>query len=149
MRLLVDVIRPDVGNHLESRYSVKLRNVVLSCALVFSATACGGSSDDDFMEKSIGMMEGLAKAVESADGDCGKMATNVEAFVNKNEGTMKEMKAQAEEIKKDKSRAEKMAKSAAKYADRMQKAMPAMMGMMKCSDDPKMKAMEGKLKAFM
>ena len=76
---------------------MKLQKVMLSCALVFSAAACGGS-DEDFMEKSVVMMEGLAKAVESAGGDCGKMATNVEGFVTKNEGLMKELKAKGEEL---------------------------------------------------
>lgn len=148
MRLPVPGLRLYVGNPRKAGIPVKLRNVMLSCALMFSATACGGS-DDEFLEKSVVMMEGLAKAVESSGDDCTKMASNVEAYVNKNEGLIKELKAKGEEIKKDKSKAEKMAKSAEKYKDRMQKAMPAMMGMMKCADDPKMKAMEDKLRGLM
>lgn len=128
---------------------MKVRNLLISCALVFSATACGGGSDDAFMEKSLGMMEGLAKAIESSGDDCGKMATSVGDFVKKNEGAMKELKAKADEMKKDKAAAEKMAKAAEKYKDRMAKVMPAMMGMMKCADDPKMKEIEAKLKDFM
>lgn len=127
---------------------MKLRTIVLSCVFALSTTACG-SSDEDFMEKSVVMMEGLAKSIESAGGDCGKMATNVEAFVSKNEGTMKDIKAKAEELKKDKAKAEKLTKSAEKYKDRMGKAMPAVMGMLKCADDPKVKAMEEKLKGLM
>ena len=127
---------------------MKLRNLILSAAFVLSTTACG-SSDEDFMEKSVVMMEGLAKSIESAGGDCGKMATSVEAFVTKNEGSMKEIKAKAEELKKDKAKAEKLMKSAEKYKDRMAKAMPAVMGMLKCADDPRMKAIEDKLKGLM
>ena len=36
-----------------------------------------------------------------------------------------------------------------KYGDRMQKVMPKMMGMMKCADDPKFKAINDKLKGMM
>jgi hypothetical protein len=122
-----------------------IRNLLFSCALVFSATACGGSSDDAFFEKAIGMMEGMAKAVESAGDDCGKMATALGDFVKKNEGTLKDLKSQAEALKKDKSKAEAMAKKAEKYKDRMMKVMPVMMSMSKCSDDPKMKELEDKL----
>ncbi|MDX2087015.1 MAG: hypothetical protein SFX73_04150 [Kofleriaceae bacterium] len=126
-----------------------IRNLLFSCALVFSATACGGGSDDAFMEKSVVMMEGLAKAIGDAGEDCGKMATNVGDFVKKNEGAMKEIKAKGEAMKNDKAAAEKMAKAAEKYKDRLEKAMPAMMGMMKCADDPKMKELQDKLKDFM
>jgi len=126
---------------------VKLRNVVLSCALVFSAAACGG--DDDFMEDTVALTEGLAKAVESAGDDCGKMASNVEAFVSKNEGKMKALKAKAEELKKDKEAAAKMRKSAEKYKARMEKATPALMGMIKCAEDPKMKELQEKFRGLM
>lgn len=126
-----------------------IRNLLFSCALVFSATACGGGSDEAFMEKSVVMMEGLAKAIGDAGEDCGKMATNVGDFIKKNEGAMKEIKAKAESMKNDKAAAEKMAKAAEKYSARLEKAMPAMMGMMKCADDPKMKELQDKLKDFM
>ncbi|HVK89611.1 MAG TPA: hypothetical protein VM513_36060 [Kofleriaceae bacterium] len=122
-----------------------IRNLLFSCALVFSATACGGGSDEAFFEKTVGLMEGLAKAVESAGDDCGKMATAVGDFVKKNEGTMKELKAKGEELKKDKAKAEALAKTAEKYKDRMMKVMPVMLSMSKCSDDPKMKELEDKL----
>jgi len=121
---------------------------MLSAAFVLSSMACG-SSDDDFMEKSVVMMEGLASSIESAGGDCGKMATSVEAFVTKNEGAMKQIKAKAEELKKDKAKAEQLKKSADKFKDRLGKAMPAVMGMLKCADDPKMKAVEARLKSLM
>jgi hypothetical protein len=127
---------------------VKLRNLVLSCAFVFGATACGGS-DDAFLEDTVKMMENLAKVVESAGDDCGKMATGLADYLSKNEGKIKSMQAKAEELKKDKSKAEKLAKSAEKYAKRMEKAMPAMMGMMKCADDPKMQEMQDKLRGLM
>lgn len=101
------------------------------------------------MEKSVNMMEGLAKAVDSAGGDCGKMATAVGDYVKSNEGTLKEIKSEAEAIKKDEARAKAMAKAADKYKDRMMKAMPAMMGMAKCADDPKMKEISEELKGLM
>ena len=127
---------------------VKVRNIVFSIALVFSATACGGGSDDAFMEKSDTLMEGMAKVVEKAGDDCGKMADGLADFVKKNEGALKDMKEKAESMKKDKAAMEKMAKAGEKYKDRLAKAMPAMMSMMKCTDDPKFKEIEGKLSGF-
>jgi hypothetical protein len=49
-------------------------------------------------------------------------------------------------MKGDKAQAEAMAK---KYGDRMQKVMPKLMGMMKCADDPKMKAVNEKFQGMM
>lgn len=127
-----------------------IRTFLLSSVLVFSAAACGSKGGDEaLMEKTIGMMEGLAKAVESSGDDCGKMATAVGDYVKNNEGLLKEIKEQGEAIKKDEARAKAMAKSAEKYKDRMMKAMPAMMGMAKCAEDPKMKEITEKLGGLM
>jgi cell shape-determining protein MreC len=127
---------------------VKLRNVVLSCALVFSATACGGS-DDDFAEDMVSLLEGVSQAVSSAGDDCGKMASNLESFVTKNESKLKKLKAKSEELKKDEAAVKKMKESMKKYEARAKKAMPGMMGMMKCAEDPKVKELEQKFKGLL
>jgi hypothetical protein len=126
-----------------------IRTFLLCSVLAFSASACSKGGDEALMEKSIGMMEDLGKAIESAGGDCGKMATSVGDYVKSHEGLIKEIKAEGEAIKKDEARAKAMAKSAEKYKDRLMKAMPAMMGMAKCADDPKMKEISEKLKGLM
>ncbi len=121
---------------------MNLRNVLVCCALAL-APAC---SKSDPIDKMVGMMEELGSAVDSAGGDCGKMASGVEAVVKKYEGDLKDMKAAAEKMKGDKDKAQELMK---KYGPRLQKVMPSMMGMMKCADDPKMKAVSEKLKGMM
>ena len=126
-----------------------IRTFLLCSVLAISVSACSKGGDEALMEKSVNMIEGLAKAVDSAGGDCGKMATSVGDFVKSNQSTLKEIQAEAEAIKKDEARAKAMAKAADKYKDRMMKAMPAMMGMAKCADDPKMKEISEELKGLM
>ena len=123
-----------------------IRNLLLGTTFaLFLGSACSKSPDEQ-MGKMVTMMEDLGKAVDSANGDCGKMASGVEAVVKKYEGDIKDMKAAAEKMKGDKEQTEKLMK---KYGDRMQKVMPKMMGMMKCADDPKMKAASERLKGMM
>lgn len=126
------------------------RKILLCCAIGF-AGACGGGGaggDEAVMEKTIVMMEDLAKVVESSGDDCGKMATGVEGVMKNHEGNIAAAKALKEKYKDDKAKQEEMKKLSEKYKDRMMKAMPAMMGMAKCQDDPKMKAIEGKLRGL-
>jgi hypothetical protein len=123
---------------------MNIRNALICAALAF-APACS-KSPDAMMDKMVGMMEEMGKAVESANGDCGKMASSLEDITKKYEGDMKEMKAMGEKMKGDKAEQERLMK---KYGDRMQKVMPAMMGMAKCADDPKMKAVQSKLDGMM
>lgn len=123
---------------------MNIRNALICAALAF-APACS-KSPDAMMDKMVGMMEEMGKAVESANGDCGKMASSLEDITKKYEGDMKEMKAMGEKMKGDKGEQERLMK---KYGDRMQKVMPAMMGMAKCADDPKMKAVQSKLDGMM
>jgi hypothetical protein len=74
------------------------------------------------------------------------MASSLEDITKKYEGDIKEMKAMGDKMKNDKAKSEELMK---KYGDRMQKVMPKMMGMMKCADDPKMKAVQAKLDGMM
>lgn len=121
----------------------------LFACLLAVATACGGSSGDEAMiEKSVVMMEDLAKVVDSAGEDCAKMASGVEGVLKSNEGNIAKLKEMKEKYKEDKEGREKMKKAAEKYKDRMMAVMPKMMGMAKCKDDPKMKEMEDKLRAL-
>lgn len=123
---------------------MKIRNLLICTALAF-APACSKGADAQ-MDKMVTMMEDLGKAVESAGGDCAKMADGVQAVVSKYEGDLKGMKAAGEKMKGDKAQAEELMK---KYGDRMQKVMPQMMGMAKCADDPKMKEVSKKLEGMM
>jgi hypothetical protein len=124
---------------------MRISKLLLLSVLAFGS-ACGKGGDDAKMDKMLTIIEGLSGAVESSDGDCGKMASGVEAVVNKHEDDLKELKSWADDMKKDKEKSKKLME---KYGERMKKAMPGMMGMMKCADDPKMKAMEAKLKDLM
>ena len=123
---------------------MKIRNVLICAALAF-APACS-KGPDAMMDKMVGMMEEMGNAVDSANGDCGKMATSLEAISKKYEGDIKEMKAMGDKMKGDKEESEKLMK---KYGDRIQKVMPKMMGMMKCADDPKMKEIQKKFDGMM
>lgn len=123
---------------------MNIRNALICAALAF-APACS-KSPDAMMDKMVGMMEEMGTAVESANGDCGKMASSLEDITKKYEGDIKEMKAMGDKMKGDKAKSEELMK---KYGDRIQKAMPKMMGMMKCSEDPKMKEVQKKLDGMM
>ncbi len=115
---------------------------ILVCVGLALVPACSKGGDD--ADKMVTMMEQMGNAVEAAGGDCGKMADGVSAVMDKYD--LAALKASAEKMKSDKAKAEEMMK---KYGDRMTKVMPKLMGMMKCSDDPKMKAVEAKFKDFM
>lgn len=123
---------------------MNIRNLLICAALAF-APACS-KGPDAMMDKMVGMMEEMGNAVESANGDCGKMASSLEDITKKYEGDIKEMKAMGDKMKGDKDESERLMK---KYGDRIQKAMPKMMGMMKCSEDPKMKEVQKKLDGMM
>jgi hypothetical protein len=123
---------------------MNIRNVLICAALTFAPGCSKGP--DAMMDKMLDMMEEMGKAVESANGDCAKMADGVDGVVKKYEGDLKDMKAMSEKMKGDKAKQEELMK---KYGPRMQKVMPAMMGMMKCADDPKMKAVQSKLDGMM
>jgi hypothetical protein len=122
---------------------MKLRNLLLCTTITLSLAAC---SKKDPIDEMVSMIEDIGDAVDNAKGDCGKMADGVQAVADKYKGDLDSMKAAAEKAKGDKEESKKMME---KYGDRMQKAMPKMMGMMKCSDDPKMKAVNEKLKGMM
>jgi hypothetical protein len=123
--------------------AMMIRNLLV-CSLLSLPLLAGGCHKSDPAEKMVSMMEDLGNAVDSAGGDCGKMADGVEAVANKYD--LKSMKAEAEKMKGDKANSEAMMK---KYGDRMQKVMPKLMGMMKCADDPKMKAVQAKFDGMM
>ncbi len=120
---------------------MKLHSVLVCIGLAL-APACSKGGDD--AEKMVGMMEQMGNAVESANGDCSKMADAVSAVMNKYD--LAALKASAEKMKGDKAKAEEMMK---KYGERMTNVMPKLMGMMKCADDPKMKELESKFKGLM
>jgi hypothetical protein len=123
-----------------------MRNLLVSALLVLPLAAGGCKKNDGeaTVEKMVSLMEDLGNVVDKSGDDCSKMADGVEAVVKKYD--LQSLKASAEKIKGDKAESERLMK---KYGDRMQKVMPKMMGMMKCADDPKMKAVNDKLRGVM
>jgi hypothetical protein len=123
-----------------------MRNLLVTALLVLplAAGACKKNDSEATVEKMVSLMEDLGNVVDKSGDDCGKMADGVEAVVKKYD--LQALKASAEKIKGDKAESERLMK---KYGDRMQKVMPKMMGMMKCADDPKMKAVNDKLRGVM
>jgi hypothetical protein len=121
---------------------MKIANLFVSVSMSLALLGCskGGGS----VEKMVSMMEDLGNAVEKAGGDCGKMASGVEAVANKYD--LKAMKAEAEKLKTNEQESKKMME---KYSGRLEKAMPKLMGMMACADDPKMKAVNEKFDGVM
>lgn len=124
---------------------MNIRNALI-CAALALAPACSKGGADGAMDKMVSIMEEMGNAVDSAGGDCPKMASALEAVTNKHESDLKDIKAQAEKMKGDKAASEEMMK---KYGPRIEKVMPKMMGMMKCADDPKMKEVQKKLDGMM
>lgn len=123
---------------------MKIANLLLSASLSALMLAGTGCHKSDPAEKMVAMMEDLGNAVDKAGDDCGKMADGVEAVAKKYD--LKAMKESAEKMKGNKEQSEALAK---KYGDRLQKVMPKLMGMMKCADDPKMKAVQEKFQGMM
>ena len=123
-----------------------MRNLLVSALLVLPLAAGGCKKNDGeaTVEKMVSLMEDLGNVVDKSGDDCSKMADGVEAVVKKYD--LQSLKASAEKINGDKAESERLMK---KYGDRMQKVMPKMMGMMKCADDPKMKAVNDKLRGVM
>ena len=123
-----------------------MRNLLVSALLVLPLAAGGCKKNDSeaTVEKMVALMEDLGNVVDKSGDDCSKMADGVEAVVKKYD--LQSLKKSAEKIKGDKAESERLMK---KYGDRMQKVMPKMMGMMKCADDPKMKAVNDKLRGVM
>lgn len=122
---------------------MKLQALVISASLALSLTACKSSKEEQ-VEKMVTMMEDMGNVVDKSGDDCGKMAEGLEAITKKYD--LASMKSAAEKLKADKDEAKKIME---KYGERMTKVMPKLMGMMKCSSDPKMKALEDKLKGVM
>jgi hypothetical protein len=135
----LDATQPERNRFMKIRYA-------LICAALALAPACSKSGPDALMDKMVGIMEEMGTAVDSAGGDCGKMAAALDAVTTKHESELKDIKAQAEKMKGDKAQSEELMK---KYGPRIEKVMPKMMGMMKCSDDPKMKEVQKKLDGMM
>lgn len=123
---------------------MKIGQVILCAAITLGlGTAC---SKKDPAEKMVTMMEDLGNAVDSANGDCGKMADGVQAVADKYKGDIDSFKALKDKSKTDKDQQKALMD---KYGDRIQKVMPKLFGMAKCADDPKMKEVSDRLKGMM
>ncbi|MGE0547974.1 MAG: hypothetical protein AB7O24_24845 [Kofleriaceae bacterium] len=117
---------------------MKFSALVLSTLVAFTVAGCGGSKEQRFIDN----MEAMADAIDSAKGDCAKMAANLESFYNAKGEELKELKAWAASQKQDKAASEALAKQ---YAGRLEKIIPKMMGIASCADDSKVKAINEKL----
>lgn len=122
---------------------MKLRNMLMLAALAVAPTACKKSADSQ-ADQMVTMLEDMGTAVQKSGDDCGKMADAVGAVMKKYD--LKEMKKFGEDMKKDKAKSEELNK---KYGPRIQAAMPKLMGMMKCVNDPKMKDLQKQMDGLM
>ena len=121
-----------------------IRQAMLCAAITLGlGSAC---SKKDPAEKMVTMMEELGNAVDSANGDCGKMADGVQAVADKYKGDIDSFKELKDKSKTDKDQQKALMD---KYGDRIQKATPKLMGLMNCANDPKMKAVGDRLKGMM
>lgn len=103
----------------------------------------GGGGDmtvDQACDKSVAMMESMAKAIESNKGNCDGMGTALEKWVADNKPFMEWAKKQEGDAAKKKEFEEKCEP---KVKAAMEKVMPAMMGAQECASNEKVKnAME-------
>ena len=100
----------------------------------------GGGGDmtvDQACDKSVAMMESMAKAIESNKGNCDGMGTALEKWVADNKPFMEWAKKQEGDAAKKKEFEEKCEP---KMKAAMEKAMPAMMGAQECASNEKVKA---------
>lgn len=102
--------------------------------------AGGGGGDmtvDQACDKSVAMMESMAKAIESNKGNCDAMGSALEKWVADNKGFMEWAKKQDSDAAKKKEFEEKCEP---KVKATMEKVMPAMMGAQECASNEKVKA---------
>jgi hypothetical protein len=102
--------------------------------------AGGGGGDmtvDQACDKSVAMMESMAKAVESNKGNCDGMGAALEKWVADNKSFMEWAKKQDGDAAKKKEFEEKCEP---KVKAAMEKVMPAMMGAQECASNEKVKA---------
>lgn len=100
----------------------------------------GGGGDmtvDQACDKSVAMMESMAKAIESNKGNCDGMGTALEKWVADNKPFMEWAKKQEGDAAKKKEFEEKCEP---KVKAAMEKVMPAMMGAQECASNEKVKA---------
>jgi hypothetical protein len=102
--------------------------------------AGGGGGDmtvDQACDKSVAMMESMAKAIEGNKGNCDGMGTALEKWVADNKPFMDWAKKQEGDAAKKKEFEEKCEP---KVKAAMEKVMPAMMGAQECASNEKVKA---------
>lgn len=106
----------------------------LLCLALACAPACHKA---DPAEKSVQLMEDLGDAADASGGDCAKLADSVKSIAAKYQGDLAAMKALSDKVDHDKAAQKDLE---AKYADRLSKATPKLMKILKCSDDAGFKA---------
>jgi hypothetical protein len=127
------------------RLLVTMMGSVMAIALAGGCKDKGGSGGggggdmtvDQACDKSVAMMESMAKAIESNKGNCDGMGTALEKWVADNKGFMEWAKKQDGDAAKKKEFEEKCEP---KVKAAMEKAMPAMMGAQECASNEKVKA---------
>ena len=127
------------------RFLVTMMGSVMAIALAGGCKDKGGGGGggggdmtvDQACDKSVSMMESMAKAVESNKGNCDGMGTALEKWVADNKGFMEWAKKQDADAAKKKEFEEKCEP---KMKAAMEKAMPAMMGAQECATNEKVKA---------
>ena len=113
-----------------------LRNFLVATTVALALTpAC--SKKKDPVEETVSMLEDIGTAVDNSKGDCGKMVGGIQSVIDKYKPDLQAMKDAGKKVKADKAQAKAIQD---KYGPRMQKALPKLMGMMACADDPKFQA---------
>lgn len=127
------------------RLLVMMMGSVMAIALAGGCKDKGGSAGgvsgdmtvDQACDKSVSMMESMAKAVESNKGNCDGMGSALEKWVADNKPFMEWAKKQEGDAAKKKEFEEKCEP---KMKAAMEKVMPAMMGAQECASNEKVKA---------
>lgn len=118
--------------------------------IIAVAAACGSDrrAHDDAVnvDRIATFVEAIAAAVAAAGDDCGKIADGVEAVFRQREAEMKSLRAWFDETGRDEARTVRIGQA---LAPRMAAIRPQLESIVRCGDDPRMRAVETRMKALM
>lgn len=142
MRVLAPVATYDPGMH--QRWSVG------ALILFVAMAACRGEAEkrveglDAQVDRLASFIETIAEAAATSGGDCGKMASDIEAVFVKHEAEMRALRTVLDDA--DEKRAVEIGE---KLMPRMKAIRPKLQMIVDCGEDPRMKAAQERLKALM
>lgn len=113
------------------------------------AVACGGPSKDEVDVENAGKMatfiEAIAAATKAGGTDCGKIADGVEAVFREHKATLSSLDGWFAEADRDEARKVRIGEL---MYPRLAAVRPQLESIVACGDDPRMKAVEARLKAL-